>query len=282
VRQIRGSLKALSWVLRRLLPERKGALAILMYHRVTGDSGLELDIDFRDFEAQMRWLAGYGEVVSLGDALNGAKGAMPVAHDRPTFVLTFDDAFRDFYTHAWPILRSFGLPSTLYVPTGFVEHPERVPLSRGVRRGVALAPVSWDMLEELVDSPLVTIGAHTHDHYELPLLSDDRIEEELGQCDDLLWERLGVQVEHFAYPRGLWDERVERLVKKRYRSAVHVGGGALEGTRWDRYRLPRIPVQASDRMRWFKARINGDLRYEESAVRMVKRLSGAGTSRNDR
>ena len=280
MKQFRESLKVLSWVLRRVLPQQEGTWAILMYHRVTGDSGLQLDVDFRDFEAQMRWLARHGRVVSLDEALDAAEGGVPVWHDRPTFVLTFDDAFQDFYTTAWPILQGLGFPSTLYVPTGFVEHSKRVPLSRGVKRKGALAPVSWAMLGELVESPLVTIGAHTHGHYELPSLSDHRVEEEICQCDELLQEKLGIVVKHFAYPRGVWDERVERFVKKHYRSAVHVGGGPVTGDRCDRYRLPRIPVQASDRMRWFEARIGGDLRYEESAVRILKRL-GRSTKKRE-
>lgn len=132
------------------------------------------------------------------------------------------------------------------------------------------------MLEEMAETALVTIGAHTHGHFELPSLNDERVEAELSRCDELLKGRLGIRVEHFAYPRGAWNERVERFVKKRYRSAVHVGGGVVNRGQWDRYRLPRIPVQGSDGMRWFESRISGDLRYEELTVRMLKHLRGMG------
>jgi peptidoglycan/xylan/chitin deacetylase (PgdA/CDA1 family) len=37
--------------------------------------------------------------------------------DKPTAVLTFDDGWHDFYTEAWPELRSFGYPATVYQTT---------------------------------------------------------------------------------------------------------------------------------------------------------------------
>jgi hypothetical protein len=40
-------------------------------------------------------------------------------------LLTFDDAYRDFAEHAWPVLRSHGLPAVLFVPTAFPGDPER-------------------------------------------------------------------------------------------------------------------------------------------------------------
>lgn len=276
MREIREALKVLSWASNKLISRQSWGVAILMYHRVTGDSGLELDVNTDDFEAQMCWLARHGRVVSLDEVLSDGAKSMDLRGEAPVFVLTFDDAYRDFYTRAWPVVRDLGLPATLYVPTGFVEEPGRAPTSRCAAGGAALAPVTWPMLEELVESPVITIGAHTHSHFELPSLSNERVEEELSRCDDLLRERLDVRVEHFAYPRGVWDARVEQFVRRRYRSAVHVGGGLVDLSGWDQYRLPRIPVQGSDRMRWFESRIKGDLRYEESAVGILKRLRARG------
>ena len=37
-------------------------------------------------------------------------------------LLTFDDATRDFAIHAWPVLKSFGLPATVFVPTAYPDN----------------------------------------------------------------------------------------------------------------------------------------------------------------
>lgn len=36
-------------------------------------------------------------------------------------VLTFDDGYQDFYTHAWPILTDFGFTATVFLPTGLIN-----------------------------------------------------------------------------------------------------------------------------------------------------------------
>ena len=40
-------------------------------------------------------------------------------------LLTFDDAYRDFATNAWPTLKRYGLPATLFVPTAYAGERSR-------------------------------------------------------------------------------------------------------------------------------------------------------------
>jgi peptidoglycan/xylan/chitin deacetylase (PgdA/CDA1 family) len=39
--------------------------------------------------------------------------------------VTVDDAYRDFAEHAWPILREFAIPVTVFVPTAYPSEPAR-------------------------------------------------------------------------------------------------------------------------------------------------------------
>jgi peptidoglycan/xylan/chitin deacetylase (PgdA/CDA1 family) len=39
-------------------------------------------------------------------------------------LVTFDDAYQDFKQHAWPVLKRYQIPVTLFVPTAFPDHPE--------------------------------------------------------------------------------------------------------------------------------------------------------------
>jgi peptidoglycan/xylan/chitin deacetylase (PgdA/CDA1 family) len=38
-------------------------------------------------------------------------------------LLTFDDAYRDFEEHAWPVLKHYEIPVTLFVPTAYPDQP---------------------------------------------------------------------------------------------------------------------------------------------------------------
>ncbi|MEW6730927.1 MAG: polysaccharide deacetylase family protein [Acidobacteriota bacterium] len=60
--------------------------------------------------------------ISLDDALEAlSEGYLP---KRDSVVLTFDDGYQDFYTVAFPILRRYSLPATLFVPTGLIGKTE--------------------------------------------------------------------------------------------------------------------------------------------------------------
>jgi peptidoglycan/xylan/chitin deacetylase (PgdA/CDA1 family) len=43
-----------------------------------------------------------------------------VPSDKPICCLTFDDAWYDFYTNAFPLLKKYKIPATLFVPTHFI------------------------------------------------------------------------------------------------------------------------------------------------------------------
>jgi peptidoglycan/xylan/chitin deacetylase (PgdA/CDA1 family) len=62
------------------------------------------------------------EVLSLLDAVDVLGGQRRLARD--AVVITFDDGYRDVYLRALPVLRSLGLPATVFVPTGHVGSPE--------------------------------------------------------------------------------------------------------------------------------------------------------------
>jgi peptidoglycan/xylan/chitin deacetylase (PgdA/CDA1 family) len=115
-------------VLEHLVPQRLGALAVLTYHRVDEEEarpelypGL-ISAAPAEFAAQMRHIAARRSIVSLDDVLAARAGDRLLPPD--AVLITFDDAYADFEEHAWPVLRSLGLPVTLFVPTAFPGDPE--------------------------------------------------------------------------------------------------------------------------------------------------------------
>jgi len=75
------------------------------------------------FERQMRHLAHRYRVVSAPEVLAAVDGGPPLP--RRAVLITFDDAYRDFAEVAWPVLRRYGLPATLFVPTAYPDQPGR-------------------------------------------------------------------------------------------------------------------------------------------------------------
>ena len=71
-----------------------------------------------DFRRRLRLLREANcNVLGLGEALKRLEdGSLPPR----SVVLTFDDGFVDFYRLAWPMLREFGFPATLYLTTHYM------------------------------------------------------------------------------------------------------------------------------------------------------------------
>jgi glycosyltransferase involved in cell wall biosynthesis/peptidoglycan/xylan/chitin deacetylase (PgdA/CDA1 family) len=107
----------------------KQTLSVLTYHRVmdprlaTGCDPSLVSATPEGFEAQMRHLAARYNVVSADEVADAWSGGAPLP---PRAVLiTFDDATRDFAEVAWPILKRWKLPATVFVPTAYPGRRER-------------------------------------------------------------------------------------------------------------------------------------------------------------
>jgi peptidoglycan/xylan/chitin deacetylase (PgdA/CDA1 family) len=108
---------------------RPNLLGVLTYHRVdrpdahpTLFPGL-ISATPEAFDQQMSYLAANYQVVSIPELLDVYRNGT-VLPPRSVMV-TFDDAYCDFAKHAWPILKRYRLPVTLFVPTAFPDRPEQ-------------------------------------------------------------------------------------------------------------------------------------------------------------
>jgi peptidoglycan/xylan/chitin deacetylase (PgdA/CDA1 family) len=108
-------------LVRRLLP-RKGAI-ILYGHRVTADrEGFFSGIPPAVFERQIRYLSQSYHFVTLSSLVASIYGGRPVQPN--SIVLTLDDGFGDNYTNAFPILRKYGVPATIFLCVNSIERGE--------------------------------------------------------------------------------------------------------------------------------------------------------------
>lgn len=101
------------------LVTRRGALAILTYHRVLKDDERMIDdVCESQFYEQMQRVKKCFNILPLGDAVRLlSSGKLPAR----TIAITFDDGYRDNYTTARPILASLDIPATCFVSTGFLD-----------------------------------------------------------------------------------------------------------------------------------------------------------------
>lgn len=105
--------------------------------------------------------------------------------------------------------------------------------------------MTWNELEILAASNLVTIGAHTHTHPVLSTLEDDYAFHEIYMSSDCLSTKLKRQINHFAFPFGGINEvssrDVEFVRQIGFRSAVSTVQGVINTRKTvDLHSLPRV------------------------------------------
>lgn len=93
---------------------------ILMYHRIV-DEPYVSGVTPAQFDRQMAYVAKKYRVVPIDQLVLELKTGTVKPN---TLALTFDDGYFDFYKNAWPILRRYELPASLYITTGFVDQSQ--------------------------------------------------------------------------------------------------------------------------------------------------------------
>jgi peptidoglycan/xylan/chitin deacetylase (PgdA/CDA1 family) len=251
----------------RVRPPARGVV-VLIYHRVGGGSGTEVDLSPQAFDEQMAWLAASGRVVSLDAAVDmldpsPTEGAGPAVDD--PVVVTFDDGTADLADVATPILVRHGVPATVYLATRFVDEGIAFPDDG--------TPLSWSAVRDMASTGLVTFGSHTHGHLLLDRLPPAEAAGELDRARELIEDQVGAPAHHFAYPKAVAaSPAVEPLVRARHRSAALGGNRPNPYGRTDVHRLARTAVQVSDGRDFFVRKARGGMALEDGIRRVVNRI----------
>jgi peptidoglycan/xylan/chitin deacetylase (PgdA/CDA1 family) len=234
---------------------RSGDVVILLYHKVGGNGGGEIDLPAALFERQLATLAEQERVLTLDQAVAGGDGG--------GVVVTFDDGYRDFHDTVLPLLVRHRVPAVLYLATGLVagedpsgDHPEAL---------------SWSQLAEAVATGLVTVGAHTHGHTDLSSAPERVCNDEMARSKELVEDRLGVACRHFAYPWAVASPVADRVARRLFDSAALDAWRTNRAGAIDPWKLGRTPVLASDGHAFFRAKLKGRLDGEALAYRLLGR-----------
>lgn len=199
---------------------------ILMYHSIDHNSkNSKLSVSPESFARQMEFLHKNNyNVISLEKAVPYiARKARPPAK---TIAVTFDDGFENNYTEAYPILKKYNIPATMFVIVNRVGSP---------------GFVTWEQVKEMSNSGLITVGSHTKVHFWLLGMDKRFLDDEIIGSKNILEEKLGRNVNTFCYPMGSFDKDSKKAVEDAgYVCAVSTSpSGASLG---DAYAIRRVKI----------------------------------------
>ncbi|MFH0839007.1 MAG: polysaccharide deacetylase family protein [Candidatus Omnitrophota bacterium] len=198
---------------------------VLMYHNIDTNTSSSLSVAPQSFERQMKFLkeSGYN-VISFEALIRLIKGKKPFK--AKTIVITFDDGYENNYTYAYPMLKKYNLPATIFVIVADVG-----------KSGY----LNWDEIREMSLHD-ITIGSHTLTHPYLTSLDEASLDKELTLSKKILEEKLNKEVNLMSYPLGGFNRGVIEAVKK----AGYIGACATNpGKKYpnnDIYAIKRIRI----------------------------------------
>jgi peptidoglycan/xylan/chitin deacetylase (PgdA/CDA1 family) len=169
-------------------------------------------------------------------------------------VLTFDDGYHDFYTHAFPILQEYTFTATVFLSTAFI--------SNGGLKLKGKEHLNWNEVKELFKAG-ISFGSHTVTHPQLNVLRNEEVENELKFSKVIIEDYLGESITTFSYPGRFPEEQKsytkylkEVLEKCGYLNCVTTKIGVAKNTD-DILFLKRIPLNSYDDLSFFKAKLEG-------------------------
>ncbi len=206
----------------------------LLYHHISDDTPAITSTSPARFAEQLAYLAEHDYQVMELEAV-----AIALQQNQPlpdkVVSITFDDGYRSVYDNAFPLLKQYGWPFTVFVNTEAVD-------------GGYGSHSNWDQLREMATHG-ATIANHSHSHDHLAYQAGDeslqqwqqRIRQDLQHAQQRITAETGQQSRLFAYPYGEFSPALQRLVTELGYIGLGQHSGAM-GPDSDFSALPRFPI----------------------------------------
>ncbi len=204
----------------KLVPREKTRVAVLGYHNFSETKPVsEMLMRTSEFRQQMEYIHKAGlRVISMQEFLDWKLGNRQLPEQ--CVLITLDDGWRGVYTEAFPILREFGFPFTLFLYTKYITG-----------RGDSMTPA---MIREMQQHG-ATIGSHSTSHLfprewkgveaQGEEAFSKLMDTEMGDSFKRLSELFG-PIKTYCYPGGyITDAMLERLPSYGYVAAFTVVAG---------------------------------------------------------
>ncbi|MGK0186626.1 MAG: peptidoglycan/xylan/chitin deacetylase (PgdA/CDA1 family) [Verrucomicrobiales bacterium] len=189
---------------------KEAQVSILGYHDfITGKSTNPMMINIDKFRQQMQALKDADiSVIGFDDFFAWRRGEKNI--NDPSVIITVDDGWRSTYELAWPVLKEFNYPFSIYLYKNYVGGGGRA--------------LTVPMIKEMIEGG-VEIGSHTVSH---PLRKsvfaypgrrtqeefDEYLRVELLESKQFLEGKFGIAARTFAYPGGIHTDEIVALCER--------------------------------------------------------------------
>ena len=265
----RTSIKAAGFAWGRFSRRTPNAVTVFTLHRASWRERGEIYARPDVIASWLQAISTRYEVIDPDDFPQWWDGSAKTG-SRSAALVTIDDAFDDCYSEIWPLLRSLKLHALLFVPTAFIESPDRLPVSYSAPAGTH-RPCSWAQINEMADSGWVRLGAHSHDHDVVTTQAPDQLHADCERHTEIFEKQGLAKPMHYAYPRGVISMSAAQVLQQHY--AFGFAGSPHQSLPGDLapMAIPRLPLRGSDQVWAGQLKVRGWASEEERLVELAKK-----------
>lgn len=192
------------------------------------------------------------------------------------YLITFDDGYQDNYQYALPILEKYNIKAIFFITTAFINNEKDITKDFASYSG--LAPMSWSEISDLVTCGH-TVGLHGHTHQDFSKMSSDESLKEMEISSHIIYEKLGINSDCFAYPFGqIHHRRPDFLANKAVPALKNIfttdnklASSFDQALKGENALIPRIRIDALDDEVILLQKIKGSWDY----IYLIQKLKSA-------
>ncbi len=217
-------------------------IPVLCYHDVTPNNpdNNDLLINPEKFKEQLQYLKDNNYTpITLDEFYDYLRNNKPIP--KKPVVITFDDGYTGNYKYAYPLLKEFKFPATIFVISNYVGAPDFM---------------TADQLKEMSNNG-IEIESHTFKHDDLSILDEANQIETLKNSKVNLEKIIGKPVDFISYPFGRYNSSTRVATEKAgYKLGFNLNGNFAD-RKDNNFNMDRIYVSNNDSLKKFESRLTG-------------------------
>lgn len=244
-------------------PIYKSGILVLNYHSIGSNSKFSLNIN--EFEKQIIFLKNNYEIISL-DEIEKNKN-----YKKINIIITFDDGYEDNFLYAFPILKKYSVPATIFLVSDFVFDRQEGAIWNGYP---GLPFLNKEQILKM-EKDQIKFGSHSKTHRKMSSLQNEEFKSEIVSSKNIIEKELFVDVNSFAFPFGQkkdignFDNKIFK--NNGYKKVCITKWGINKFNKIDLFNLKRIAINPEDTMFDFKNKILGKWHFV-SYIQKIRNL----------